>query len=109
VARGQDRVDTRERVEAIELDVGLVWQALHRRLDRAILKVLREKDAIAPETDSLQLTPSARVLGEGAAEAPVDVHRVEKLRQAIADGSYRVDADRIAGKLIDIERTSRKD
>jgi negative regulator of flagellin synthesis FlgM len=68
-----------------------------------------KKDAIAPETDSLQLTPSARVLGEGAAEAPVDVHRVEKLRQAIADGSYRVDADRIAGKLLDIERAAQKD
>jgi negative regulator of flagellin synthesis FlgM len=57
--------------------------------------------------DSLQLTPSARTLGD--AEAPVDSHRVEKLREAIADGSYRVDADRIAGKLLDIERLSRKD
>jgi len=55
----------------------------------------------------LKLTPSARVLGEGAAEAPVDAHRVEKLRQAIADGSYKVDADRIAGKLLDIERTAK--
>ena len=68
-----------------------------------------KKDAIAPEADSLDLTPSARVLGEGASEAPVDAHRVEKLRQAIADGSYKVDADRIAGKLLDIERTPRKD
>jgi negative regulator of flagellin synthesis FlgM len=66
-----------------------------------------KKDVIAPETDSLKLTPSARVLGEGAAEPPVDAHRVEKLRQAIADGSYKVDADRIAGKLLDIERTAK--
>lgn len=66
-----------------------------------------KKDAIATDTDSLELTPSARALGEGASEAPVDVHRVEKLRQAIADGSYRVDADRIAGKLLDIERSAR--
>ena len=68
-----------------------------------------KKDAIASETDSLKLTPSGRALGEGATEAPVDAHRVEKLRQSIADGSYRVDADRIAGKLLDIERTARKD
>lgn len=65
------------------------------------------KDAIAADTDSLQLTPSARTLGD--ADAPVDSHRVEKLRQAIADGRYRIDADRIAGKLLDIERASRKD
>jgi negative regulator of flagellin synthesis FlgM len=68
-----------------------------------------KKDAIATDTDSLELTPSARALGESGADAPVDVHRVEKLRQAIADGSYRVDADRIAGKLLDLERTSPRD
>jgi negative regulator of flagellin synthesis FlgM len=67
-----------------------------------------KKDAVA-DADSLDLTPSARALGESAAEAPVDVHRVEKLRQAIADGSYRIDADRIAGKLLDIERTAARD
>ena len=64
-------------------------------------------DSIVSETDRLNLTPSARVLGEGTTEAPVDTHRVAKLREAIADGSYRVDADRIAGKLLDIERTAK--
>jgi negative regulator of flagellin synthesis FlgM len=68
-----------------------------------------KKDALATDADSLELTPSARALGESASEAPVDMHRVEKLRQAIADGSYRVDADRIAGKLLDIERTAPRD
>jgi negative regulator of flagellin synthesis FlgM len=65
------------------------------------------KDAITAETDSLELTPSARTLGD--TDAPVDSHRVEKLREAIADGSYRIDADRIAGKLLENERPSRKD
>ena len=68
-----------------------------------------KKDATLPESDSLELTPSARALGESGADAPVDSHRVEKLRQSIADGSYRIDADRIAGKLLDIERSGRKD
>ena len=66
-----------------------------------------KKDAI-PDTDSVELTSSARSLSEGGGDAPVDAQRVEKLRQAIADGSYRVDADRIAGKLLDVER-ARKD
>jgi negative regulator of flagellin synthesis FlgM len=65
------------------------------------------KDSIAADADRVELTPSARTLGD--AEAPVDTHRVEKLRQAIADGSYRIEADRIAGKLLDTERSSRKD
>jgi len=67
----------------------------------------KEPTAAAADTDSVQLTAPARVLGEGSADAPVDVHRVERLRQSIADGSYRVDADRIAGALLDIERTSK--
>ena len=58
--------------------------------------------------DSVELTPSARVLGESG-EAPVDTARVDRLRQSIADGSYRVDADRVAGKLLDIERANRKE
>ena len=66
-----------------------------------------KKDATLPEGDSLELTPSARALGESGADAPVDSHRVEKLRQSIADGSYRIDADRIAGKLLDIERAAK--
>jgi len=67
----------------------------------------KKEPTAAADTDSVQLTAPARVLGEGSADAPVDVHRVERLRQSIADGSYRVDADRIAGALLDIERTSK--
>ena len=67
------------------------------------------KEGSVADTDSLELTAPARALGDGGADAPLDARRVEHLRQAIADGSYRVDADRIAGKLLDIERTARKD
>ena len=59
-------------------------------------------------TDRVELTSTAQVLG-GGAEAPVDAPRVEALRRQIADGGYRIDAERIAGKLLELERPSRKD
>ena len=67
------------------------------------------KDVSVQDTDSVELTASARLFSEGSTDAPVDAQRVDKLRQAIADGSYRVDADRIAVKLLDIERSPSKD
>ena len=40
----------------------------------------------------------------GSAPAGIDVARVNALRAAIADGSYRVDADQIAGRMLDLDR-----
>ncbi|MFO1349957.1 MAG: flagellar biosynthesis anti-sigma factor FlgM [Gammaproteobacteria bacterium] len=38
-----------------------------------------------------------------AKDAPVDMPRVEALRKAIASGEYQVDAQRLAGHLLDAE------
>jgi negative regulator of flagellin synthesis FlgM len=79
-----------------------VAAASSRRTDAA------RSEAPVGAGDSVELTPSGRALGENGADAPVDTARVDRLRQSIADGSYRVDADRIAGRLLDVERTHRK-
>ncbi|MGE0623953.1 MAG: flagellar biosynthesis anti-sigma factor FlgM [Pseudomonadales bacterium] len=58
-------------------------------------------------SDQLSLTSSAQLLKElseaVAASPEVDQGRIEAIRQAIADGSYDIDAQRIADKLLKLE------
>jgi negative regulator of flagellin synthesis FlgM len=58
--------------------------------------------------DSVQLTDTAAKLAELQAEVSsadgVDLERVEAIRQQIADGSYEIDADRVADALMTMER-----
>jgi negative regulator of flagellin synthesis FlgM len=57
--------------------------------------------------DQLKLTDSARALQEAASQnetAPVDAKRVEQIRQALADGSYKVDAGRIADRMLAMDQ-----
>jgi len=39
-----------------------------------------------------------------AGHPPVDSGKVEKLRAAVLDGSYKVDAQKIADRLVDLEK-----
>ena len=59
-----------------------------------------------PAGDHVQLTQSARAIDAAArgTDAPVDAKHVARIRQAIADGTYKVDAQRVADRLIDLER-----
>lgn len=63
--------------------------------------------APAQGSDQLSLTTSAQLLKElneaVAATPEVDASRVEAIKQAIADGSYQVDAGRIADQLLKLE------
>lgn len=66
-----------------------------------------ERVAGVPAGDRLQLTDDAVLLQQlerAVAETPaVDSRRVAELRRALADGSYRIDAQSIATKLARFE------
>jgi negative regulator of flagellin synthesis FlgM len=56
--------------------------------------------------DRVQLTESARALHQAArgdSSSSFDAKRVEQIRQALADGSYRVNPGKIADGLISLE------
>ena len=63
--------------------------------------------AVSPQSDDqLKLTDSARALQEAArldTSSAIDSKRVEQIRQALADGSYKVDAGRIADRMLAFE------
>jgi negative regulator of flagellin synthesis FlgM len=57
--------------------------------------------------DQLKLTDSALALQEAARPgdtAAVDPQRVEQVRKALADGSYKIDAGRIADRMLAFEQ-----
>ncbi len=63
--------------------------------------------AVPRNGDQLKLTDSARALQEVARQndaSPIDAKRVEQVRQALADGSYKVDAGRIAERMIAMDQ-----
>lgn len=58
--------------------------------------------AQAPGSDasSVQISSAATSLLAGAATPEFDAGKVERIKQAIADGSFKIDAAAIADKLI---------
>ena len=62
--------------------------------------------SVQPKDDSVRLTDSARALQDAAkvdGQSAIDAKRVEKIRQAIADGSYQVNPAAIADKMIALD------
>nr|WP_199048219.1 flagellar biosynthesis anti-sigma factor FlgM [Dyella sp. ASV24] len=57
-------------------------------------------------TDRVQLTDSARALQEAARTtdgATMDTKKVDQIRQALANGTYKVDAGRIADRMMSLD------
>lgn len=69
--------------------------------------------AATPPADSMRLTGEAAGLQAlerslGAAPAGIDVARVNEVRAALADGSYRVDPQQIASRMLSLEEALQK-
>lgn len=66
-------------------------------------------DAVASSKgadDRVQLTDSARALHEASrtgSGATVDTKKVEQVRQALANGTYKIDPSRIADRMMSLE------
>ena len=62
----------------------------------------------AAPSDSVQLTDTASRLAELQAKVTemegVDFERVQEIREQIADGTYSIDADRVANALLTMEK-----
>jgi len=63
--------------------------------------------AVTTSGENVQLSPEAQRLQQAterlSQQPSIDQERVERIRQAIADGSYQVDSQRIASKLLAFE------
>ncbi len=61
-----------------------------------------------PRPDSVHITASARALGALSqavqASPDVDTARVAAIQQALANGQYGIDPDRIAGRMLQLEQ-----
>jgi negative regulator of flagellin synthesis FlgM len=54
--------------------------------------------------DSVKLTDSARALQQASStNSPVDTAKVEQIKQSLAAGTYKVDANAIANNLTSLE------
>ena len=63
----------------------------------------RPAEAAAPQAPQrAELSPLATEARD-AANAPIDKARVAELREAIANGNYKVDPERIAAKMVELD------
>lgn len=56
---------------------------------------------VSPAADASVTTHLQKTGGPSSAEAPFDNQRVAEIRQAIAEGRFQINADKIADRLID--------
>ncbi len=92
---------------------GISPSKVHAPTDDSQLKQAVEQQPASTETgksstaDTVSLSDNAKQLGKvdnTAISAPVvDTKRVEQVKQAISDGSFNIDAEKVADKLMKFE------
>ena len=76
------------------------------RAENSSVSDRRVSSSAGPGSDELTLSDTARSLAQrisADAGSQIDSARVEGIRQAIADGTYHIDADRLAASFLDLE------
>jgi negative regulator of flagellin synthesis FlgM len=68
---------------------------------------IKESSAENNAVESVEILSSERLKTALAdnAQAPVNAERVASLKQAVADGTYQVNAERVAAKIVHSENT----
>ena len=61
-------------------------------------------DADTIYTANISSTAKSNKLNELASSAPIDIEQVKDIKNAIANGDYPIDIDRIADALMDVYR-----
>ena len=64
----------------------------------------RNKAAPPAKTDRVRFSPAAAALSKAREPEQPDLERIDKLRRAILDGSFKVDHQRIAERMLQEER-----
>ncbi len=61
-------------------------------------------DSISIDTANISSIAKSEKLNELASSAPIDIEQVKDIKNAIANGDYPIDIDRIADALMDVYR-----
>jgi negative regulator of flagellin synthesis FlgM len=67
-------------------------------------KSTEKAGATSAASDSVKLSSQAQSLSAGASSAPFDAKKVAEIKAAIANGTFQIDASKIADGLIDSVR-----
>ena len=88
-----------------------VGQGLSAAVEAAKLREATQTRSAAPTpapqgpaasvvAETVVATPAARMAAQGA---PIDSARIERVKQAIAEGKYPVDPEKIAERMLDLD------